>query len=72
MIISEGKEIFDEGQKLRGITNLTLRIEDPLLRDGKIEKNVPFEGYGYSYGERIFGYKGIDQLKWVTEKLKKS
>ena len=88
MIIRDGEEIFDEGQKLREITNLTLRVEEPLSREEQIEKivpqkyyeevfaatlsNVPFEGYGYSYGERIFNYKGVNQLAWVIEKLRKN
>jgi len=87
-IISSGNIIFDGDQRLREITNLTLRVEHPLLREEQIEKivpqkyyeevfaatlsTVPFKGYGYSYGERIFEHKGINQLKWVIEKLRKN
>lgn len=87
LILEEGSPIEDEGIILKELLNLLIVVEDPRVEVPEIKslveqkyfqevldatlRSVPFANCGYSYGERIFNFKGVNQLDWVIRKLKK-
>jgi len=70
LILEEGDSIEDEGVILKELLNLLVVIEDPRAEVPEIRSLVDKK-----YFEEVFGAtlkKGINQLDWVTEKLKKN
>ena len=86
-VMQEGKDFNDGEQKIKEITNLLVKIASPQKKDKIIEKKAdskmitwmmqnffeknPIEGWGYSYGQRLFEYNGIDQIESIIAKIKK-
>jgi len=84
-IWNEGAVVFDGEERLREILNLVLEVQNPMERRAEIEglapkamiheimdltfKKEPDEELGYSYGERMFDFKGIDQIQWAIDRL---
>lgn len=84
-VIKNGVIIKDGDQNLKEILNVFISVENPLGKDSVLEKyadptmiswmkdnflkKVPVLDWGYSYGQRFFSYKGVDQVSRVIEKL---
>lgn len=84
-IWSEGEIVLDGNERLKETLNLFLEIQNPTERNEDIEKLIPREfvqevmgltfkrepdeKWGYSYGERMFDFKGINQVQWVIDRL---
>jgi len=87
-IWKKGEIVFDKNERLRETLNIVLEVQNPTERNEDIEKLIPKEFFqevmdltfkkepnekwGYSYGERIFNYKGINQIQWVVNRLNKN
>jgi len=87
-IWNEGEIVLDKNDRLRETLNIILEIENPTERTEDIEKLIPRESiqevidltfkkepnkkWGYSYGERMFDFKGINQVQWAIERLNKN
>jgi len=84
-IWNKGAVVFDGEERLREILNLVLEVRNPTERMAEVEKSAPKamireimdltfkrepnEELGYSYGERMFNFKGIDQIQWAIDRL---
>jgi len=84
-IWKEGKIVYDKEERLKEILNLVLEIQDPTEEIKEIEelipkkfirevkeltfKKNPNEKLGYSYGERMYDFKGINQIQWAIDRL---
>ncbi|MFC1750043.1 thymidylate synthase [Pseudomonadota bacterium] len=78
--------VNDGDVRLKELLGVTIVVEDPELIDGYIEEfgdfemiewmegnflsDKPIEKWGFSYGERLVAYEGVNQLKKVIVKLK--
>ncbi|WP_095499158.1 thymidylate synthase [Paraferrimonas haliotis] len=85
-VLSNGSEHFDEDSKIREVLGLSIQIKSPTLSDPiiaqygdpkvlnnmlqKFEKGVVMNNRPFTYGQRIFDYKGIDQFEWLVDRLK--
>ena len=88
LINEKGQVIHDGEDKLYEILGLHIRIENPNENDSFIKKfgdismiewmkknffsNENILNWGYSYGQRLKNYDGINQLESVKEKLLKN
>lgn len=86
LVMDKGGTVHDDGTELREIIDLSITISDPTKTDEIVEKSgdrgmlewmsanfmdkTPLEKWGYSYGQRIFDYEGINQFEEVAKKLK--
>lgn len=84
-IWNKGKIVYDKDEKLKEILNLVLEIKNPVERNENVEKLIPKESiqeimdltfkkernprWGYSYGERLFDFKGVNQVQWAIDRL---
>lgn len=87
-IWDKGGIAFDGNERLRETLNIVLEVQNPTERNKDIEKLIPGEfvqevmdltfhkepnkKWGYSYGERMFNFKGINQIQWVIDRLNKN
>lgn len=88
LIYEQGKNIYDGEDKLYEVLGLHIEIENPDENDSFIQKygdlsmiewmkknffsNDNVLNWGYSYGQRLKDYNGINQLENVIEKLQKN
>jgi len=86
-INNKGRVIFDENKKLKELLNVVIVVDDPTKEDRIIKrhgdkkmirwminnftKNKPIEKWGYSYGQRINNFNGVNQLEEIIQKLRK-
>lgn len=87
-VYTNGKIIKDEGEDLKELLNVILEVDNPDQSDKIIKKfgdqkmidwmhnnfleTRPINDWGYSYGQRLFDYNGLDQINIVTNKLSKN
>jgi thymidylate synthase len=87
-IWNEGKIVYDKDERLKEVQNLVLQIQNPIKENKEIEELIPRkfiqeakdftfekqpdEKLGYSYGERMYNFKGINQIQWVIGRLNKN
>lgn len=80
--------IYDDKGNILEITPLSIEIIDPKETDeiikqfgdskmvefmiSNFENQKKIENWGYSYGQRIYDYKGINQLDYIISKLQKN
>lgn len=80
-----GRTVFDKDEKLYEILGMYIKIKDPNENDSIIKKygdaliiqqmkknffsleNIP--SWGYSYGQRLTNYEGINQIETIKRKL---
>ncbi|MGR5423316.1 thymidylate synthase [Vibrio sp. PNB22_4_1] len=84
-VLCNGSEHFDEDSKLIEVLGLSIEIKAPSLEDSiiarhgdakvlknmmcKFERGVVMTNRPFTYGQRIFDYKGIDQFEWMAKRL---
>jgi len=84
-VTENGNIVYDDGHKLKEVLNLMIEVSKPLEEDDIIMqladkeiiawmknnflKTVPFNDWGYSYGQRLFNYRGVNQIDNIIEKL---
>ncbi len=78
-VLSEGGWIMDGEEKLKEVLDLSLTIKRPSgdgegeeldeMRRTFLEKK-PVRGWGYSYGQRIFDFRGVNQFSETALKLR--
>lgn len=87
-VFEKGKTVFDGEVKLHELLGVHIVIENPSEKDEFIQKNGDLSmiewmknnffseknvlDWGYSYGQRLTNYKGINQIENVKEKLLKN
>jgi len=87
-VLDLGKTVHDGDTKLKEFINLAIKInhpekEDDILKKYADEKMIEFMisnflekepvlNWGYSYGQRIYDFSGINQFKKIANKLKKN
>lgn len=87
LVLKKGKEIKDGEESLLEVINVSFDIENPNRVDSIIKKygdrkmiewmknnflnDDPVSSWGYSYGQRLNNFSGVDQLDRITKKLKK-
>ena len=85
LISKNGKAVLDGEEKLYEILGLQIKIEKPNINDPILEKkgqqdmitwmknnffsNNEVLNWGYSYGQRLTNYEGINQLENIEQKL---
>ncbi len=84
-VLKEGKDVYDDGKKLRELLDLYIIIENPVVEDALVKKygsqemivwmkknfleQEPLPQWGYSYGSRIQNFSGTNQLSMCIQKL---
>lgn len=87
-IYKHGKIIDDDKGKIKELLDFLIIIRgieenDPIIKryaNKKIiewmkqnfEKTEPIDNWGYSYGQRLYNFGGINQIKSIIQKLKKN
>jgi thymidylate synthase len=87
-IWNEGEIVYDKDERLREVQNLVLQIQNPIEESKEIEELIPrkfiqevkdltFEKkpdgkLGYSYGERMYNFGGINQIQWAIDRLNRN
>lgn len=85
-VMKNGHSIKDSEQNLKEVLNVFVTVEDPLSTDEVLEKYAdremvkwmkgnflrkePVLDWGYSYGQRLFDFEGINQVKNIVAKLR--
>lgn len=83
-----GNIVSDDKGRIRELLDLFILVEnieknDPIVKKygnqkminwmlNNFSKTTSIDGWGYSYGQRIYDFAGIDQIKSVITKLKSS
>jgi len=87
LVMSKGKLITNEKETLKECLHVIISIKNPLKSDKILKKFVdkdllkfmeknflkcePVKDWGYSYGSRIFNFRGVNQVDEVVKKLSK-
>lgn len=87
-VLKYGEQVMDGDTKLLESLNVIITVKNPTKTDSTIEKYAdkkmlewmknnflsqnPVDGWGYSYGQRIFNYNGDNQLEQAIKKFKKN
>lgn len=85
-VMSKGSSEKDSETNIKELMNIIVKISNPFDNDAKIasymnqeiiswmRKNFfqkkPIKEWGYSYGQRLYDYNGINQIESVIKKLK--
>jgi thymidylate synthase len=84
-VLDNGEEYFDEDVTIREILGLSVEISSPNIEDSiidkygdqyvinkmlkKFSKGVVMDDRPFTYGECIYNKQGIDQFKWLVDRL---
>lgn len=86
LVYKKGTEIKDGDNKLIELLNVIITVKDPHLIDDVVKKHgdrkmirwmknnflqlKAIENWGYSYGQRMYDFQGINQFQNIVKKLK--
>ena len=84
-VIHFGSVVFDDGVKLTESLNITIKVKNPTKIDKIVKNHsnksmidwmqnnffsqTPIDNWGYSYGQRIFNFKGENQIELALFQL---
>lgn len=88
LVYKNGNSIKDGSDNLKEVLNVFISIKSPLVSDKILDqfsdpkiinwmennflKETPILDWGYNYGQRLFNYNGLNQIKEIIKKLQKN